>query len=606
MNYSTVNIFTQMQQHLIHIVETIKSQLNLPATDASGDDINLIYNRINVEPAKDPNHGDLATNAAMVLSKAFKMQPRALAEKIIECLQALPQYDQQITNIEIAGPGFINITMSNDFWYQQLKTVLNESVNYGKANLGKGATVNVEFVSANPTGPLHAGHGRNAVLGDTISSLLDAVGYKVTREYYINDAGGQINALARSVYVRYREACGEEITEADFDQDMYGGDYLQPIAREIYARDNNAWLAKEQAEWMPYFKDLAIKAMLDMIKKDLLELGVKMDVFTSEQALNDEGKVQKTLDALKKRGDVYEGTLPPPKGIDDKDWEPRPQVLFKATSYGDDVDRALQKSDHTWTYFAGDVAYHYDKLCRDFDSLVNVFGADHSGYVKRIQSAVLALSENKKHLDIKVSQMVNFFDNGVSVRMSKRAGTFITLREVVERVGKDATRYMMVSRSPDMPIDFDFFKVVDQSRDNPIFYIQYAHARIKSVLRNLKESFTDINLDGYLKDNISILDFTVLNDSQELCMIKALANWPRQLQMAASFKEPHRVANFLYDVAKEFHSLWNKGKENTNLRFINPSDIKETMVRIALITATATVIANGLKLLGITPAEELR
>ena len=573
-----------------YVVESIRV-LNLDSPLAAG-----WQQKITVEPTRDPSHGDLATNAAMVLAKPLGQPPKDLAQRIASNLLDR----SEIIKAEVAGPGFINLTLSPEFWQAQLPIILEKGSHYGASALGAGQKVDVEFVSTNPTGPMHAGHGRNAVLGDTVAALLSKVGYDVCREYYVNDAGGQINALARSVYVRYREACGQPIEIADFDADMYAADYLVPLSKKIFEQDGTKWLNQPQENWLDYFREISTQEMLNLIRQDLENLGVHMNVFTSEKALIANNQVQKTLDILQAKGDVYQGVLEPPKGHVIDDWEPRPQTLFRATTYGDDVDRPLCKSDGEWTYFAGDVAYHQDKLQRGFDHLDNDFGADHSGYVKRIQSAVKALTDGQKTVEIKVCQMVNFLDNGVPVRMSKRAGTFITLKEVIERVGKDATRYMMVSRHQDMSIDFDFAKVIEQSRDNPIFYIQYAHARVYSVLRHNRDIFPELTLK-----NVS-LPLHLLKDEHELAMIKILTNWPRQVEVAAQTREPHRVANFLYDVSSTFHALWNKGKDHTHLRFIDPQNFEQTQARLALITATAAVIASGLELLGITPVQEMK
>jgi len=573
-----------------YVVESIRA-LNLDSALAAD-----WQQKITVEPTRDPSHGDLATNAAMVLAKPLGQSPKDLAQRIASNLLGR----SEIIKAEVAGPGFINLTLSPEFWHAQLPIILEKGSHYGASALGAGQKVNVEFVSTNPTGPMHAGHGRNAVLGDTVAALLSKVGYDVCREYYVNDAGGQINALARSVYVRYRQACGQPIETADFDADMYAADYLVPLSKKIFEQDGTKWLNQPQENWLDYFREISTQEMLNLIRQDLENLGVHMNVFTSEKALVANNQVQKTLDILQSKGDVYQGVLEPPKGHVIDDWEPRPQTLFRATTYGDDVDRPLCKSDGEWTYFAGDVAYHQDKLQRGFDHLVNVFGADHSGYVKRIQSAVKALTDGQKTVEIKVCQMVNFLDNGVPVRMSKRAGTFITLKEVIERVGKDATRYMMVSRHQDMSIDFDFAKVIEQNRENPIFYIQYAHARVYSVLRHNHDIFPELTLK-----NVS-LPLHLLKDEHELAMIKILTNWPRQVEVAAQTREPHRVANFLYDVSSTFHALWNKGKDHTHLRFIDPQNFEQTQARLALITATAAVIASGLELLGITPVQEMK
>jgi arginyl-tRNA synthetase len=549
--------------------------------------------KINVEPTKDPTHGDIATNIAMILAPQLKTQPKLLAEQLVKTLKN----DDFFQKIEIAGPGFINFTLQKEVFQKELLDIFNLKTQYGASDIGKGKTVNIEFVSANPTGPLHAGHGRNAILGDVIASLFQKVGFSVVREYYINDAGGQVDILAESVYLRYKEALGIKNEESAYEG-KYPGDYLVPVGKAIADKDKDLYLQKDKAEWLPVFKKIAIDLMLEAIKDDLNSLGVHMNVYTSEKQLAQQGLVDEVLAILKNKGDIYEGILTPPKGHTVDDWEERPQTLFKSTKYGDDIDRALQKSDQSWTYFAGDLGYHLHKLRRSYDKMINIFGADHIGYIKRLKSAVSALSDGKADFDIKSSQMVNFLDNGVPVRMSKRAGTFITLKDVIDRVGKDATRYMMVSRHQDMPIDFDFTKVIEESKDNPIFYIQYANARIHSVLRHAKE--LNISCES------SAIDFTLIEENEELAMIKLLSQWPRQIEIAVKTLEPHRIANYLYQLAQSFHSLWNMGKDNTELRFIDKQNKILTISRLGFISCIAIVIESGLELIGITPLKEMR
>jgi arginyl-tRNA synthetase len=506
-----------------------------------------------------------------------------LAEIIAASLRQLPE----VTHVEIAGPGFINITLKPDFWQRQLLTILQTGTAYGNSDIGGKQKVNVEYVSANPTGPMHTGHGRNAVLGDAIASLLQKVGYEVCREYYINDAGGQIDALARSVYLRYKEG-------------MYGADYLVPAGQELATLKGDVWIGKPESEWIEEIRQFSVQAMMALIRQDLDALGVHMDVFTSEKHLVDGGGVEKVLKVLEEKGDLYVGTLERPKGHDVEDWEPRPQTLFRATAYGDDVDRPLKKSDGSWTYFASDIAYHFDKFQRGFTQMIDVLGADHGGYVKRIQAATAAVTGGQGHAEVKTCQMVNFMENGVPIKMSKRAGTFIKLRDVTDRVGKDVTRFIMLTRRHDMGIDFDFAKVVEQTRDNPVFYVQYAHARVCSVLRH------GLTLLPDALDDLPIINVSLLTDESELEMIKLLANWPRQVEVAALIREPHRIAYFLHDVAAAFHVLWNKGKDQTHLRFIDTNDHPMTIARLALVKGVATVIASGLNLFGITPLEEMR
>lgn len=548
--------------------------------------------KIVVEPTKDQSHGDLATNAAMVCSKAAQIPPKDLANKICEQLNQ----NEFIASTAIAGPGFINITLHNHALHKELANILAAKGKYGSLTIGTGNTVNVEYVSTNPTGPLHIGHGRNAILGDTIANLLAKAGYKVTREYYVNDAGGQTLALSRSAYIRYKQALGISISDSDFDKDMYKGDYLAPVGEALKEKFGDKYLNVDQTEWFEIFRKFTIDAMLEYIKQDLHLLGVDMDVYASETKITSDGWIEKALEKLKSSGDVYEGVLEQPKGHQVDDWESRPQTLFKSTLYGDDIDRALKKSDGSWTYFAGDVGYHFEKIERKFDKIINILGFDHIGYVKRLTSAVKALSNTQEYA-IKTCQMVNFSDNGQPVRMSKRAGNFITVNELIQKVGKDATRFMMVSRHQDMTVDFDFKKALEQSKDNPLFYIQYAHARIYSVLRHAIQVFERI----VTTDNLNSL-----NDEAELNLIKHLIQWPRVVAAAVNQLEPHRVANYLYDLASVFHALWNKGKENTQLRFIEPNNAEHTAARITLIRATASIIAEGLNVLGIEPYEEMR
>lgn len=582
-----MNFFHGLLSHIKSITNDIAATQNITSLDTV---------KIVVEPTKDASHGDVATNAALVLSKPLGMNPRQLAERLCAELSNFPG----IKTVAVAGPGFVNITFTNDFWLHQLQHLLNAQENYGRADIGKSAHINVEFVSANPTGPLHAGHGRNAILGDAIASLLQFTGYNVTREYYINDAGGQVNALAQSVYLRYIEALGDTISHDDFKEGMYGGDYLIPVGKALAKQFGDTYRNQPESVWLEPFKESTVALMMVEIKNDLALAGVIMDVYTSEKELVKAGLVNDTLAALEKTDDIYVGVLDAPKGIVIEDWEERPQTLFRATKYGDDVDRALKKSDDSWTYFAGDIAYHFDKYRRGFSNMINIFGADHAGYLKRLTAAVSAITHSKASFEIKVSQMVNFMDNGVPVRMSKRAGTFITFQDVIKRVGKDATRYMMVSRHQDMSIDFDFTKVIEQSKDNPIFYIQYAHARIHSVLRHMTANDASFSTETLANVNLSLLI-----DDAELTVIKHLAAWPRIIETAAIAREPHRVANALYDIAALFHSLWNKGKDNTSLRFIDTTQPELTKARIALIWGVANILKAGLSLLGITAVEEM-
>ena len=583
-----MNVFHFFKEAVLTVIQDLIRDGCLP------DGLDL--SRITVDPPKEAEHGDMAVNAAMVLAKPVGKNPRTLAESMAKPFRLLPD----VMRVEVAGPGFINITLKPDFWQRQLLDILKAGTAYGNSLLGANQKINVEYVSANPTGPLHTGHGRNAVLGDAIAALLQKVGYDVCREYYINDAGGQIDALARSVYLRYLEALGHTIHDSDFKEGMYGADYLIPAGQELAVLKGDIWVGQPETVWIEEIRQFSVEAMMILIREDLGALGVQMDVFTSEKKLVSEGGVNNALAVLEGKGDLYVGVLERPKGHEVDDWEPRPQTLFRATAYGDDVDRPLKKSDGSWTYFASDIAYHLDKFRRGFSRMIDVLGADHGGYVKRIQAATTAITGGQGHAEIKTCQMVNFMENGVPIKMSKRAGNFIKLRDVTDRVGKDVTRFIMLTRRQDMKIDFDFAKVVEQTRDNPVFYVQYAHARVCSVLRHGLALFPNS------LDDISKINVTLLTDVSELEMIKLLAGWPRQVEVAALVREPHRVAYFLYDIAAAFHVLWNKGKDQTHLRFIDPQDHATTCARLALVKGTATVIASGLDLFGIAPLEEMR
>lgn len=583
-----MNVFHFFKEAVLTAVQELVQEGHLPE--------GLDLNRITVDPPKEAGHGDLATNAAMVLAKPAAKSPMAIATLMLEPLRQL----EDVSHVEIAGPGFINLTLKPDFWRRQLLHIVQTGAAYGNSLLGAGEKINVEYVSANPTGPMHAGHGRNAVLGDAIASLLQKIGYSVCREYYVNDAGGQIDALARSVYIRYREALGHAIKDSDFQEGMYGSDYLIPVGQDLARLKGDVWIGKPESIWIEEIRRFSVDAMMTIIRADLDALGIHMDVFTSEKRLVDEGGVDAALKILEEKGDLYVGVLERPKGHEVEDWEPRPQTLFRATAYGDDVDRPLKKSDGSWTYFASDIAYHFDKFRRGFSQMVDVLGSEHGGYVKRIQAATAAVTAGKGHAEAKSYQMVNFMENGAPIKMSKRAGTFIKLRDVTDRVGKDVTRFIMLTRHHDNSIDFDFAKVVEQNRENPVFYVQYAHARICSVLKHGLGIFPDA-LDDFLKTNVSLL-----TDASELEMIKLLVSWPRQVEVAAVFREPHRIAYYLHDVAAAFHVLWNKGKDNTHLRFIDPEDRATTIARLVLVKGVATVIASGLELFGITPLQEMR
>jgi arginyl-tRNA synthetase len=550
-----------------------------------------------VEPPRDPSHGDLATNAAMVLAKPAGQKPRELAERIAAELRTMPG----VTRVEIAGPGFINLRLDDQVWRETLRAPLTLGVAYGDTDIGRGQRVNVEYVSANPTGPLHVGHCRGAVFGDALCALLEKAGYAVCREYYVNDAGAQVDVLARSTYLRYREALGEDI--GTIPEGLYPGDYLKPVGAAIAKEEGDKWVGQPESAWLDHFRTRAIDAMMAMIREDLAVLGIRHEVFTSERALQQAGGVEKGLKILEDKGLLYTGVLDPPKGKHVEDWEPRPQLLFASTKFGDDVDRAVKKSDGSWTYFAGDVANHADKIARGFTSLINVFGADHGGYVKRLKAAVAALSDNKVDLDIKVCQLVNLLDRGQPVRMSKRAGSFVTLRDVVDEVGRGVVRFIMLTRRNDAPLDFDFAKVTEQSKDNPVFYVQYAHARAHSVLRGAVTEMPDIDVSGAA---LAQHDLSPLTHPAELALIKLIAGWPRTVEAAALAHEPHRIAFYLAELAAAFHGLWNQGKDDDSLRFIRREDRTVTLARLALVRALASTIASGLAVLGVEPLEEMR
>ena len=580
-----MNLFTHVREILIDILHDLSTQGILPAdTD---------FSQITVEPPKDSRHGDMATNAAMVLSKSVETKPRELAKIISESLSQ----NEIVLSVDIAGPGFINISLSEACWHSLLSCVLLNGINFGRSNIGYSKKVNVEFVSANPTGPLHVGHTRGAVFGDALASLLSYSGYEVTREYYINDGGAQVDVLARSVFLRYQEAFGKEVV---FEDGTYPGDYLIPIALKLKDKFGDAYLQKSEDKWLPEFRDYAVQAMMDLIKSDLDLLGIEMDTYFSEKSLYDSGQIEAALDRLKNNGLIYKGILEPPKGKKTEDWEPREQTLFKSTLHGDDVDRPVLKSDGTWTYFAPDIAYHFDKITRGFDLLIDIFGADHGGYVKRMKAAVSALSNGEVPLDIKLCQLVKLYQNGEPFKMSKRAGNFVMLRDLVEEVGPDVTRFVMLTRKNDAALDFDFQKVLEQSRENPVFYVQYAHARIKSVIRKAEELDIDIS-DRALSE----MNLTGLTHSSELSLIKKIAEWPRLVEVAARLYEPHRIAFYLFDLSSQLHAHWSKGSDNPDLRFLHNDNLVKTQSKIALARAVSIVISSGLAILGVKPAEKM-
>ena len=557
----------------------------------------LDMSKISVEPPREASHGDISTNAAMVLSKAANMKPRDIAKHLAARLGAL----DAVASAEIAGPGFINLILTPDKWREVLAEILIAGIDYGDSDFGGGAKVNVEYVSANPTGPLHVAHARGAVIGDTLANLMTKAGFDVTTEYYINDAGAQVEALARSAHLRYREALGEDI--GVIPEGLYPGEYMIPVGTALLAEYGDAYKDADETAWLPVFRDFAIDRMMDAVKTDLAALGIEQDVFTSERALIDAGAVEELLATLDNKGLIYTGVLEPPKGKKTQDWEPRPQILFRATEFGDDVDRPMKKSDGTWTYFANDIANHLDKFKRGFPIMIDIFGADHGGYVNRMKAAVTAMSSGEADLEIKLCQMVHLKKNGEPMRMSKRAGNFVTLRELVDEVGRDVVRFIMLTRKQDSQMEFDLDKALEQSRDNPIFYVQYAHARCRSVLRNAATLIAECELTW---SALARVDMTALNDPAEMELIKLMAGWPRLIESAAEAREPHRVAYYLQDLAECFHALWNKGKDDARLRFIHEDDTARTLARLALVQGVATVIASGLKICGVTPVEELR
>lgn len=583
-----MNIFTHIRSNIVDALDALAKAGKIPS--------GLNTARLVAEPPRDAAHGDAATNAAMVLAGQAGMKPREFAEILAAELQSLPIVD----SVEIAGPGFVNMRLSKVFWDGCLKEILRQGDDFGRSDMGKGQKKNVEFVSANPTGPMHIGHSRGAVFGDALASLLEKAGYDVTREYYINDAGAQVDVLARSVYLRYKEALGENIGK--IPEGLYPGDYLIPVGRALAERDGEKWLNKPESEWLKDFRAFAIDRMMDMIRDDLAALGIKFDVFSSERALVEAGKVDEVIEFLRAKGLIYEGVLEPPKGKIVEDYEPRPQTLFKATLFGDDVDRALKKSNGFQTYFASDMAYHLDKYRRGFDDMIDVWGADHAGYVKRMTAAIKALTDGKGKLDVKLCQMVNLMCDGEPMKMSKRAGRFVTLRDMVDAVGKDVMRFIMLTRKNDAHLDFDVEKVKEQSKDNPVFYVNYAYARARSVHRRAEEMFKGVDLS---LSALADADFSLLTDDAEIALIRQLAEFPRQIEIAAAAHEPHRIAYYLNDTAAAFHGLWNKGRDNTELRFLESAKPELSLARLALVDAAATVVRSGLGVFGVVPAEEM-
>mgnify|MGYP006175291199 FL=1 len=574
-----MNYFKHFDGLALSILERMQVAGDLPDS--------IDFARVSAGSPRDATHGDVALNAAMVLAKQAGMKPRDLATRIAVNLAQ----HADIESAEVAGPGFINLRAAASFWPARLAEILAAGRNYGASDIGAGRTTNVEYVSANPTGPLHVGHGRGAVFGDALAALLEKAGHTVIREYYVNDAGSQVDTLAQSALLRMREAQGENIGE--IPDGLYPGNYLKAVGIA---------LAKlPESEQTPVgARTVAVEMMMESIREDLAAAGIKQDLFSSERALVEAGRVEKAVADLEAKGLVYVGVLEPPKGKLPDDWEARPQTLFRASEFGDDTDRPLKKSDGSWTYFATDIAYHFDKYERGSETLINVWGADHGGYVKRVAAAMQALTGKKDTLDVKLCQLVKLMRDGKPAIMSKRSGTFVTLREVIDEVGADVVRFMMLTRKNDAPLEFDLARALEQSRDNPVFYVQYAHARCRSVLRHAEEAGADISVAGLAAANLALLI-----DPEETRLVKQLASWPRMVEQAAEAHEPHRVAFFLQETAAAFHQLWNKGREDTTLRFIQEDALELTKSRLALVSAVTTVISSGLAVIGVKAAEEM-
>ncbi|WP_420002570.1 arginine--tRNA ligase [Arenibacterium sp. LLYu02] len=580
-----MNLFTDIRTLVIDSLAAMTAEGALPE--------GLDFANVAVEPPRDAAHGDMATNAAMVLAKPAGLKPRDIAEALAAKLVA----DGQVASAEVAGPGFLNLRLETSVWQSVPGRVLAEGEAFGRSDLGQGKRVNVEYVSANPTGPLHVGHTRGAVFGDALASLLAYAGFDVTREYYINDGGAQVDVLARSAYLRYLEAHGQDV---EFPDGTYPGEYLKDVGAALKAEFGDKFVDQPEEVWLDAVRNFATDMMMDLIREDLALLGVKMDVFYSEKSLYGTGRIEAALESLQSKGLIYEGVLEPPKGKKPEDWEPRVQTLFKSTDHGDDVDRPVKKSDGAWTYFAPDIAYHYDKVSRGFDMLIDVFGADHGGYVKRMKAAVSALSDGTVPLDIKLCQLVKLFKDGQEFKMSKRAGTFVTLRDVVDAVGADVTRFMLLTRKNDQGFDFDLDKALEQSKDNPVFYVQYANARIHSTLRKAAE-------EGIATDEATLAgaDLSLLAHEAQLSVARKLAEWPRQVEIAARTNEPHRIAFFLYELASDLHGLYHLGKSDESLRFVNKGSQTATHANLALARSVSIVISAGLGILGVTPAQEM-
>ncbi|MEO0485037.1 MAG: arginine--tRNA ligase [Pseudomonadota bacterium] len=578
-----MNLFADMRAVVTAAIDTLVTDGTLPT--------GLDYKNVTVEPPRDASHGDMATNAAMVLAKPAKSKPRDIAVALAEKLSADPRID----TVDVAGPGFLNLTLAAPTWVGIVQAALTDA-SYGRSTLGQGQRVNVEYVSANPTGPLHVGHTRGAVFGDALASLLAYAGYDVTREYYINDGGAQVDTLARSVYLRYLEAHGQDVA---FPDGTYPGDYLVPVGQALKDKVGDAFLDKGEQFWLAEIREFATEAMMDLIRGDLALLGVEMDRFFSEKSLYGTGLIEAAIDSLNDKGLIYDGVLEPPKGKKPEDWEPREQTLFKSTDHGDDVDRPIKKSDGAWTYFAPDIAYHYDKVERGYDALIDVFGADHGGYVKRMKAAVSALSDGKTPLDIKLTQLVKLLQNGEPLKMSKRAGTFVTAADVVEMVGRDAIRFVMLTRKNDAPLDFDVEVVKQTNNDNPVYYVQYAHARVMSVLRNAREAGMDMS-------DAALASAARLDHDADVAVAKKLAEWPRLVEAAARTNEPHKIAFYLQELTAKFNTRYSMGRDGDAFKFFQEGNEAESQAKIALIRAVAVVISAGLGILGVSAPDEMR
>ncbi len=583
-----MDIFADFSIRVANAIEQSFGGEKLPKT---------LLDRIVVEPPRDSSHGDLSTNAAMVIAKPLGKNPREIAAKIVEFFEQ----DEDVKSVEIAGPGFINIRLKSHVWHQVLASILELGSEYGRSDIGKGEKVNIEYVSANPTGPMHVGHTRGAVFGDALASLMQFVNYNVTREYYVNDAGGQVDVLAKSAFLRYREALGEDIGK--IPEGLYPGDYLVPVGQALVSEFGKTLLDMPEKQWLELVKSQVLDAMLDLIKQDLAKLNIEHEIFFSEKTLHGKnGEIANTIKWLEEQDLVYQGKLEPPKGKTPEDWEDREQTLFRASNFGDDTDRALVKSDGSYTYFASDIAYHREKYIRGFNHQIVVLGADHSGYIKRLKAAVKAISDGEADVDVRICQLVRLLRNGQQIKMSKRSGELVTLAEVVDEVGSDAVRFMLLFRRNDVPLDFDFALVKEQTRDNPVFYVQYAHARACSIFRTAKKELPDMDIS---EDALKKADISLASSPEELELISIIAQYPRLIAIAAKAHEPHKIAFYIHEVAKGLHKFWAKGKENPNLRFVNANSLNVTLTRLALVHAVNVVLKSGLAILGVNAPEKL-